>query len=119
MDAAPDGRFWDGAADPQCPLSRRVLEGKRTCYGDCGNDVHDPKPTCPPPVHQNLSAGIRLKGGGYDRMQCHRWLRTPKAIVDLLQREISAIVNAPGGRAEDSIRSLRTPKRASEARPCH
>ena len=28
--------------DPECPLSRRVLEGKRTCHGDRGNDVHDP-----------------------------------------------------------------------------
>jgi hypothetical protein len=25
--------FWHKPADPECPLSRRVLEGKRTCHG--------------------------------------------------------------------------------------
>ena len=35
--------FWHKPADPECPLSRRVLEGKRTCHGNRGNDVRDPK----------------------------------------------------------------------------
>jgi hypothetical protein len=34
--------FWRAPADPGCPLSRRVLEGKRTCHGDRESDVHDP-----------------------------------------------------------------------------
>src|SRR3982074_271172 len=38
-------RIWHEPADPECPLSRRVLEGKRTCHGDRESDVHDPKRT--------------------------------------------------------------------------
>jgi hypothetical protein len=34
--------FWHKPADSECPLSRRVLEDKRTCHGDRENDVHDP-----------------------------------------------------------------------------
>src|SRR4051812_37418930 len=31
-------------ANPECPLSRRVLEGKRTCHGDSESDVHVESP---------------------------------------------------------------------------
>ena len=39
--SAADVRVWHEPADPECPLSRRVLEGKRTCHGDRESDVHD------------------------------------------------------------------------------
>ena len=41
--ASENARLWHGPANPQCPLSRRVLEGKRTCHGDRESDVHDPE----------------------------------------------------------------------------
>src|SRR5215510_5831040 len=36
-------RFWHIAANPECPLSRQVLEAKRTWQRHRESDVHDPK----------------------------------------------------------------------------
>ncbi len=45
--------LWHGAAHPECPLSRRVLEDKQTSREHRESDVHDPFRTF-------LSRGVRL-----------------------------------------------------------
>jgi hypothetical protein len=37
--------FWHEAAYPECPLSRWLLEAKRTCQQHRESDVHDPGQT--------------------------------------------------------------------------
>ncbi|MFZ0651239.1 MAG: hypothetical protein WAZ97_10210, partial [Pseudolabrys sp.] len=64
--SAADVRVWHEPADPECPLSRRVLEGKRTCHGDRESDVHDPYATLDGAVGRS-AVGCALK---YFHLKC-------------------------------------------------
>src|SRR6266704_799476 len=59
--SATHDRFWPRAADLECLLSRRVLEGKQTCRGHRENTV--PEPISLSPAHlmpANTAIAVRI-----------------------------------------------------------